>query len=66
MADVQLGQVWDFVDELDVGVVNSVAGIDLQIEIERADRGFTQALELLLLEFVGEGVGQLAGVQLDR
>jgi len=39
VADVQLHQVRDFVDERDVAVVDAMPGVDLQVEIQGALRG---------------------------
>ena len=63
MADVQVHQVRNFVDERDVAVIDAVACIHLEIEIRPRASPPPQPFEFLLLDFLGVGIGQFPGMQ---
>ena len=63
VTDIQLGQVRDAMDQCDVAIIDSVAGVDLKLQTRRIVRAIDQALELGRFNSFGKRVRELARVQ---
>ena len=66
MADVQLGQVWNFVDELDVVVIDAVTGVDLQLQLVRSFSRRLKIFEFLFLNLFRKRVREFSSMQLNH